>query len=147
MRTRYDAKSIVIDRSRTYIQSVNDKPEGFWYSVGNDWARWCTDEDFRTQQLANKTEITLDESRMLIVSGVPAFDAFHDKYSVENPLFKGGPRRWHIDWAVVAEEYAGIEIAPYLWKRRLDGDARWYYSWDCASGCVWDLAVICGGEA
>ena len=39
---------------------------------------------------------------------------------------------------VAAEGWAGIEIAPYIWARRLDGPARWYYGWDAASGCIWD---------
>lgn len=42
-----------------------------------------------------------------------------------------------IDWTVIAEEYDGIEIAPYQWSRRSDTHTSWYYGWDCASGCLW----------
>ena len=51
-----------------------------------------------------------------------------------------------IDWRLVAEEWQGIVIAPYLWERRFDSDARWYYSWDCASGCIWDHRAIAAIE-
>ena len=26
--------------------------------------------------------------------------------------------------------------------RRLDMETRWYYGWDCASGCVWDASAV-----
>ena len=39
------------------------------------------------------------------------------------------------DWGAVAARYDGIEIAPYVWERRLE--VWWYYGWDCASGCLW----------
>jgi hypothetical protein len=29
-----------------------------------------------------------------------------------------------------------------VWECRLDPAAAWYYGWDCASGCVWNLEVI-----
>lgn len=46
----------------------------------------------------------------------------------------------HLEWDRVAEEYQGILIAPYQWSRRLE--LMWYYSWDCASGCIWDITAI-----
>lgn len=50
------------------------------------------------------------------------------------------PRYLAIDWSAVAAQYGGILIAPYQWKRRLE--LTWYYGWDCASGCAWDLSLI-----
>jgi len=38
---------------------------------------------------------------------------------------------------VVSKEYDGIEIAPYQWDARLS--LIWYYGWDVASGCIWNL--------
>lgn len=46
------------------------------------------------------------------------------------------------DWIDVASRYSGIEIAPYQWKRRIHPSTFWYYTWDCASGCIWDLSAI-----
>ena len=34
----------------------------------------------------------------------------------------------------------GIIIAPYQWYCRMTVD--WYYTWDCASGCIWNLDAI-----
>ena len=31
-------------------------------------------------------------------------------------------------------------ITPYQWELRFELD--WYYGWDVASGCVWNLSVI-----
>jgi hypothetical protein len=45
-----------------------------------------------------------------------------------------------IDWARIQEQYGGLIIAPYQWSVRLD--FLWYYGWDCASACLWDLTVI-----
>ena len=56
---------------------------------------------------------------------------------------------WHneldtheIDWKKVKSKYQGIIIAPYQWSCRLNLDSNWYYGWDCASGCIWDLDCI-----
>lgn len=48
----------------------------------------------------------------------------------------------HIDWPrVEADGFHGIEISPYLWKRRLEG-GMWYYGWDCAAGVIWNKAAV-----
>jgi hypothetical protein len=31
-------------------------------------------------------------------------------------------------------------ITPYIWSCRLD--FNWYYTWDCASGCFWDVSCL-----
>ena len=52
-------------------------------------------------------------------------------------------RSYRINWQPLTEQYAGIIISPYQWKRRLDGRASdWYYGWDCASACIWDLSAV-----
>lgn len=63
-------------------------------------------------------------------------DGFTDEYAIDP-----GPQVYRIDWDAVAGTYQGIIITPYIWERRL-GDSAWYYSWDCASGCIWDPAAI-----
>jgi hypothetical protein len=71
-------------------------------------------------------------------------DAFTLRYADERPWsFEG---RQHIDrsinWAGVAKDYQGVIIAPFVWDRRLHDAYSWYYTWDCASGCIWDAAAI-----
>lgn len=52
----------------------------------------------------------------------------------------GMPRYEYIDWASVCRAYQGIVISPYFWSRRMG--PMWYYSWDCASGVIWDADAI-----
>jgi hypothetical protein len=47
-----------------------------------------------------------------------------------------------IDWANVAKKYDGIEIVPYQTKARMNYNLLWYYGWDVASGCVWNLDTV-----
>jgi hypothetical protein len=49
---------------------------------------------------------------------------------------------YYIDWSKVAAKHQGIIIAPYCYARRLTYHTAWYYGWDCASGCIWDLKAI-----
>ena len=66
--------------------------------------------------------------------------AFGKKYQyMGEPEYFG---KLAIRWQDVALDYQGILIAPYQWSLRLDKDFRWYYMWDCASGCIWDLSAI-----
>ena len=44
-----------------------------------------------------------------------------------------------IDWKKVASKYGGIEINPYQYD---DAMLLWYYGWDIASGCVWNLSGV-----
>ncbi len=122
------------------------KPRGLWVSVEgeDDWRSWCIVEDYYWHRLTHVHEIRLAlDAHVLIVSGEKELDAFHDSFGAadqrDDPeafLFQG------IDWRRVAALYQGIVIAPYVWSRRLSLPVHWYYTWDCASGCIWDPAAI-----
>ena len=130
----------------------NDKPTGLWFSVGDDedgWRAWC--EDNMAEWIKDRivTEVVLTPTaKMLRLTGAEQIDAFTAEYSVTPTWASGmGERgslfeRYAIDWRRVASEYQGIIIAPYVWSRRIDDAARWYYGWDCASGCLWDAAAV-----
>jgi len=108
------------------------KPIGFWYSVDGDWERWCESEQPDWLKGRYVHEVKLGEEDMVLIRDTLSLDLFHEKY------FKGDRWTGGIDWPSVAAEFDGIEIAPYQWGRRLDGNcSRWYYGWDCASGCIW----------
>lgn len=47
-----------------------------------------------------------------------------------------------IDWHDIAAQYQGIIIAPFIYQRQRAKHTPWYYSWDCASGCIWDATAI-----
>jgi hypothetical protein len=117
-----------------------DKPTGFWVSVegnGDGWADWCRDEQFGVERLAHEHEVTLaPDARILRITTPEGIDALTKQYGTGR---YGGHE---IDWPRVAQEYQGILISPYQWSRRLAEGCSWYYSWDCASGCIWDLNAI-----
>lgn len=130
------------DTSITYRPSmqkdeVGYKPQGLWYGVGPSWLNWVRNEmpDWETEHMF---EIQVDESRLLKLSDEDDLALFTTRY--------GGKKdygTWHIsliDWSKVAEDYGGIEIAPYIYKARMKYD--WYYPWDVASGCLWASGMV-----
>ena len=124
------------DKASYRDQSVNGKPEGVWWSVGASWMEWCEAEDFCVG--GPVAEVTIDLAKVLQVTSVAELDAFHDEFHAPYPGAAYMGDRHYIDWAQVAAKWDGIEIAPYMWARRLDGAAHtWYYGWDCASGVTW----------
>jgi hypothetical protein len=137
-----------IDLNKVYPTMLRPqrKPEGLWYGIDGSWVQWCLSEDWGTNQKAF-WEIDLDESRLLRVSNLKQFSVFEQKYAGPDPLLEAYPdlprptKFTHlIRWSAVAEGYGGVEISPYLWAMRLD--RAWYYPWDVASGCIWDLSMI-----
>lgn len=130
-----------------YPESYFDKPRGLWVSVKgeDDWYSWCHSEGFHLDRLAHCTRIILKpDANVLIVDTPEAITALEDKYGFEHHLaiavWENRLQRLAINWPKVAEDYQGIIIAPYDFNARWD--KHWYYSWDCASGCIWDTTCI-----
>jgi len=121
----------------TYIQRHDVKPTGVWYS-DHEWREWCEGEEFGLARLKHVTRLELDMSRILLLQSPYDMDQFQKEY--EGPWLES-TIMMAINWPVVAERYAGIEIAPYQYNHRMS--TFWYYGWDCASGCVWDLSAVC----
>ncbi len=121
------------------------KPDGLWVSDDDDemtWPAWCWQEQFRLHKLACAHAVALAAgARILHLSSARDIDSFTDAFSVDrHPGILWS--RLFIDWDAVAARWQGIIISPYIWERRLGDGAEWYYAWDCASGCIWDLAAI-----
>jgi hypothetical protein len=115
----------------------SDKPRGLWVSVDgpDDWPSYCADNMNRA--LTYRYKIVLKKSaRLLHLSTRKQLLGFERKYSTSDGLTSMPA----IAWSRVAERYQGIIIAPYQWSARMD--LMWYYTWDCASGCIWDVSVI-----
>ena len=126
------------------------KPNGIWFSVegGYGWKEWCIDEDFRLESLIYKHDIILKKECSVIILSNPKdiFD-FSDRFqsrhlSKETFLFSEWTPPSQIDWLKVEEEYQGIIITPYQPECRFSPKSSWYYGWDCASGCIWDINAI-----
>lgn len=117
------------------------KPRGLWVSVGEAWAEWCLAESYCTSQLTVLNHVTLaGDAKILRLKTGYDLDRFTGEYGA--PMYAGGEP--YIEWSKVAEKYDGIIIAPYIWSRR--HDLSWYYSWDVASGCVWNADAIASIE-
>ena len=143
--SHYTREPLKFDKFREYRQPDGSdygyaKPRGFWVSVDgeHDWATWCEDEHFNEEGLANKTAFRLKwDSQVLIIRDMDQIMEFTDRFGIQyHEVLRG------IKWKLVATIYDGIIITPYLWEGRYDMKTGWYYGWDCASGCVWNLDAI-----
>jgi hypothetical protein len=108
------------------------KPEGLWYGIGTSWLDWVRIEMPEWED-EHVFKIDVDKSKMLIIDTLEDLYLFTDKYSGSDGL---------IYWKLVATEYDGIEISPYIREARDDERTWWYYPWDVASGCIWGEGVI-----
>ena len=147
IRSKWAQEPFELNRAMDYssVERFNGKPVGFWYDVDGDWERFCRAERWGIYTLRYRYELELNMDRILQVTNHEEFQKFCDRFWIGAPVeFRAflKPARFgeEIDWFEVREQYDGIEIAPYMWKFRLNYD--WYYGWDCASGCVWNLDAI-----
>ena len=138
-------------RPLDYVQkhyAAPGKPNGLWVSVegDDDWASWCSSEMPEWINGRAVTEIVLHEGAdVLRITSLAQFDSFHRVYSEIPERQRDWPKdiqSKEINWDRVAAVHAGVIIAPYQWSRRLHHNTMWYYGWDCASGCIWNLDVI-----
>lgn len=113
-------------------QGVNDKPNGLWYAVGSSWIDWVKD-NMPEWEYDNVFSVELDPSKIIKLSSHDDIMEFTSRYK----------KNYHgfimIDWGKVSQDYSGIEISPYIWKAR---KLNWYYTWDVASGCIWNQDAI-----
>lgn len=143
-----NVRDLVLNHNHSYVADRLLKPTGLWYSIGIDWLKWCQSEGFWTQ-FKYLYELNLDSS--VLTKGEPNAEKI---LSIETPaeltVFN---RRYTkktligshcIDWERVQKDYGGIEFATYS-KSYLTRDQIlmiWYYSLDCAGGCIWNTRLI-----
>ena len=125
------------------------KPNGFWFGCWNSWQKWTSNEMpnlynqyIKVLSISFKHNVTTDilnsdPNKILVISTLNDFDTFTKKYHIIDHI---------IDWGLVSQHYAGIEICrddpddPYFHERRYTD--MWWYSWDAASGCIWNLKPV-----
>lgn len=136
----------MLDRARTYRQEPVTKfplkPQGLWLSSPDEdsfgWRDWCERESFGLPRLQHRGEVFLrPDANVLHLDTEPALLAFTHRYERTIPGFSF---LVPVDWCAVARDYGGVIIAPYQWTLRLE--LHWYYSWDCASACIWDCTTL-----
>lgn len=138
-----------LDENFLYTDPVISKPKGFWFSVEDyeddeTWKTWCEAEQFNLEGLKHKHFVVLSpQARILHLKTKEEIYDFGLQYqaTVAGGFYKGEYVH-EIKWDEVMKQYDGIIIAPYRWTCRLLPETAWYYPWDCASGCIWNLSVI-----
>jgi hypothetical protein len=136
------------------VQKRDYKPEGFWYSLKDEWINWCEGEQFYGDGVTGSEIYTIknrylfevsinemvftdlenkDKNKILVLSNSDDLKKFTDQYMMKN---------MDINWKKVVEDYGGIEIRNYrdLWKYRFI--YMWFYGWDVSSGCLWRKSII-----
>lgn len=115
------------------------KPSGLWLSDESEygWKQWCTNEQWGLDGLKHETKFQSDTKNWLILDTNEKLIEFTKQYSTKIlPIIT-------IEWDKVTKEYGGIIITPYQRSLRLRSEvSSWYYGWDCASACVWDLSSL-----
>lgn len=132
------------------------KPCGLWISVeetedDHSWFDWCKGEQFRLDALKHKYAITLaPEAKILHLKSVEEIIDFSLEYAANDPfdfarkssMLSRREYIYMISWSRVKAKYDGIIISPYQWGARMGSETAWYYPWDCASGCIWNLDKV-----
>lgn len=132
----------VYDQKEQHIQC---KPRGLWVSVEGeyDWEWWCESENFRLENLVVRYEVELkDNADILHLKTKEEIYKFTESYSMSTRSWDREHDTYEIRWDDLKIKYQGIIISPYQWDCRLAIGSSWYYGWDCASGCIWDLTCI-----
>lgn len=144
MKRIHNTESPIIDLTKTYGQNrcFNQKPNGLWYSIENEWENWCN-EQMPSWIKQNWFTLDLETKNILLISSPKDLLWFFKKYQ----KIKYGYSM--VDWGLVKMHYKGIEIQNYqdlkIFSLELFDNIRnylWLYSWDINSGCVWDLSSI-----
>jgi len=148
------SKTPITLHNTTISQKVDMKPKGLWYGFGNEWIDWVRGNmpDWEGNHVYH---IIFPESKnVLKIKSVHEIMEFTKGYLSDinkvGGYSPGGIGYAHaygikhmtmyMDWPKVAKKYDGIEIYPYLHNVR--HELMWYYGWDVASGCVWNLSNV-----
>jgi hypothetical protein len=145
--SEYSNKRIILSHqdeikfvSKKDDQRVTYKPKGLWYGFGISWLDWVRSEmpDWE-KDYKNIFLLDVNDSSILKMSTKEELLDFTKKYSQNSGNYF---ERNMIDWKLVANDYDGIEINPYIHSARMDEQTNWYYPWDVASGCIWSTGGI-----
>jgi hypothetical protein len=135
----YSLEPLTHLQSKEQVPSRSEyaKPTGLWLSAEgeDDWFNWCEDAEFWQGERLVYEVVLADTANLLYLNHPEDVRGLMSRFS-------NGKRSWEeaIDWVTLATEYQGIIIAPYHWQCRLE--VQWYYGWDCASGCIWDVSAV-----
>jgi hypothetical protein len=139
MRIHMSKKPFELEQ-RIFNQKVSMKPGGFWYGFGSEWIDWTRSQkpEWEGKYIYS---VDIGNTNVLQINTHMELMQFTREYQANSNEFgyvrEEGAK---IDWKKVAGKYGGIEINPYQSEARYQ--YMWYYGWDIASGCVWNLSRI-----
>lgn len=139
MRIHMSKKPFELER-RVYSQRIDAKPTGFWYGLGNEWIDWTR---YEMPNWIGKYiyKVDIDKSNILEIKTHRDLMVFNRQYqSLKSVTGYRREKGEAIDWDVISKKYDGIEINPYQQEARYQ--YMWYYGWDIASGCIWNLNKV-----
>lgn len=128
---------------KLYRQKLGYKPNGLWYGINWEWEEWCKSE--MPKWLHKKHfSLEIDMNKILLLDSTEKIMDFQKEFGEMPDWMNDGLKRIknheYINWEKVAEKYSGIEISPYQYSLRFK--LMWYYGWDIASGCIFNLSCI-----
>ena len=123
------------------------KPNGFWFSIGDSWEKWCIKEDYNISNIKKYLKVIIRNLDTILFLNEDNIKPFLKQYSYAKYFDKLWKREsFKIFWNEVKNAYNGIII---------DNEDSWLYSygygrtnlmpvnfleaWDCLSGVVWNL--------
>lgn len=135
----FTSRDVLVPENREQIESgpYSLKPRGLWVSDETEegWSHWIKSEELNWIDGANKFELEVNLEKILVLSTPSEI-----RKLPTIPSILGSELRTGVPWDRIAQEWKGILITPYQWECRRD--TIWYYGWDCASGCIWDVTAI-----
>lgn len=146
MRIHTSKKPISKLEQKNYVQNPGKKPDGFWYGFGDEWIDWTeTAGPERKGEYIYKLDISeqlklSNDSKILQIKDYPEILEFTQEYGSSIQIIPG--IIFSVDWPRIGLKYDGIEINPYIDQARIDDKTIWYYTWDVASGCIWNLDKV-----
>jgi len=137
MRIHMSKNPIYKLEQKVYAQVSSNKPKGFWYGFGDEWIDWVEMQmpEWRGDYIY---KVDINGSNMLLIKDYLGIKEFTDEYLSKEQVYPGAT--YFVDWDRVALKYDGIEINPYIGEARLEFE--WYYFWDVATGCIWNLSKV-----
>lgn len=108
----------------------NNKPYGFWFSIGNEWIEYIIENNFNNYMIHIKYIISIKvkkSSKILIISGKTINGSLRNKVIKNNT----------IDWKYIFDNYDGL-ILNSNYINDMDTDIySLFYGWDIKSGVIW----------
>lgn len=152
---RYDEIPLTEVRDCALVDGLRfgDKPHGLWLSVGEAWPLYYRtrlgEQGWQADKLRWRTVVVLSPCASLtLLANVSDIDQFTHQFGV--PRSERECRRAHpdyqtgldVDWKQVRDVYDGIILTPFNRAEHVFEGIPWYYSWDCASACIWRARAV-----